>query len=413
MRYQNVGKALPVIAEELGVDAVVEGSVLRAGDRVRITAQLVHAPSDSHLWADYYEGDLSDIMRLQSDTARAIAREIKAVLTPEEEARMLHERRVDPEAYEAYLKGRFHLNKRNREGVTTALSYFQKAVGLDPTDALAHADLADTYTVLGWYNWERPSEAFPKAKIAAMQALALDETLAEAHTSLAAVLMNYEWDWAAAEGRFKRAIELNPGYPTAHHWYALLLVWTGRSDEAIAEIARSRSLDPLSLIINTVVGYVDYHARRFEKAARQIDRVLEMDPDFLFAHKIGLMIDLQRGRFEEAGVAAQRAIELTDGALDEQAHVIEVHALAGRRERAIELFADLKKSPQWEEMSAEGMATIYLALGDHDSAIEALEKAYDERSWLVTTLGTDAQYDPIRNDPRFQDLLRRVGLPPD
>jgi serine/threonine-protein kinase len=411
MRYKDVEISLPEIAQALGVDAIVEGSVLRAGDQVRVTAQLVDGETDTHLWADSYQGDLRDVLSLQRETARAIAREIRAVVTPEEEARLATSHQVDREAYEAYLQGRYHLNRRSQEGVTRGLAYVQQAIDIDPGEGLYHAALADSYIVLAWYDWALPLESLPRARAAALEALRIDDSLAEAHTSLAAVLMLYDWDWAGAEQEFLRALELNRSYPTAHHWYALLLVYTGRYDEAIAAIDRARRLDPYSLIINAVVGYVFYHARQYEDTLRACQRTLEMDPGFSFARHVLGSAYLRLGRYNEAIATAEQLAELSDAPLGNLAGLVEAYALAGQEDKAVKLVAELEEMSPRPPISLGDEIAIYIALGDHDTALELLARAYQERHYVMTTLRGE-EFDPLRSDPRFRDLFRRVGLPP-
>jgi TolB-like protein len=259
-RYKHTNKSLQEIARELGVDAVVEGAVERSGDHVRVTANLVQVDPERHLWAESYERDLRDVLVLQSDIARAIAREIRVELTPQEQARLSVYRPVSPEAHEAYLKGLYFWNQRTEEGLTKGLEYFQKAIELDPNYPQGYAGLADSYAVLAYRGYLAPQEAYPHARAAALKALELDDDLAEAHTALAAVTEMYDHDWVSAEREFKRAIELSPGYANAHHWYALHLDETGRMEESIAEIKRALELDPLSMIINVNVAVTLYHA---------------------------------------------------------------------------------------------------------------------------------------------------------
>ena len=286
MTYKHARKPLPQIARELNVDAVVEGTVLRSGDQVRITAQLIEASADKHLWSQSYEGELRDTLALQNQVARAIADQIRINLNPQEQAALKNVKVVNPEAYESYLKGRYFWNKRTADGLKVALAYFNQAIDEDPKYAQAYSGLADTYALLGdWqYAVMTPKEALPKAKAAAIKALELDSTLGEAHNSLAFCFDAFDWDFDSAGKEFRRAIELNPGYATAHHWYAWHLSLLGRYDEAIAEMRKAENLDPLSLIINADLAELLVIAHSYDESIRQSRKTIEMDPNFALAH---------------------------------------------------------------------------------------------------------------------------------
>ncbi|MDA2914474.1 tetratricopeptide repeat protein, partial [Acidobacteriia bacterium AH_259_A11_L15] len=282
MRYQDTDKPIPEIARELGVDAVVEGSVLRVGNQVRITAQLIHGATDEHLWAEAYERDLTNILVLQREVAQAIAREINIAVTPEEQARLASARPVNPEAHEAYLKGRYQWNKCSQEGLSQAIQFFQQAIEKDPAYARAYAGLADVYAVQPGWGFAPPSEAFPRARALALKALELDENMAEPYATLGLIKW-YDRDWSAAEQDFRRALELNPNYATAHHWYGLLLSSLGKHEEAIAELESAERLDPVSPIISSWLGTVLFHGRRYDPAAQQFRKTVEMHPEFSLA----------------------------------------------------------------------------------------------------------------------------------
>src|SRR5438270_440350 len=311
MVYKGARKPLPQIARELNVDAVVEGTVLRSGDQVRITAQLIQAPADKHLWAESYEGNLRDTLALQKKVASAIAEQIRIELTPQEQAGLKKAKVVNPEAYEAYLKGRYFWNKRTADGLKAALAYFNQAIEEDPNYAQAHAGLADSYNLLG--DWEygvlAPSEAYPKAKAAAIKALEQDNTLGEAHTSLAFSLDVFDWDWDSAEKEFGRAMELNPGYATAHQWYAWHLSEMARNSEAIAEMRKAEHLDPLSLIINADMAEILLVAHLNDEAIEQSRKTVEMDPNFAIAHYQLGQAFVQKHNYNEAIGEFQKAIE--------------------------------------------------------------------------------------------------------
>jgi TolB-like protein/DNA-binding winged helix-turn-helix (wHTH) protein/Tfp pilus assembly protein PilF len=315
MNYRGARKPLPQIARELNVDAMVEGTVLRSGSRVRITAQLILASSDKHLWANSYEGELRDTLALQSDVARAIAGQIRAKLNPQEDAGLRKARPVNPEAFEAYLKGRYFWNKRTGDGLMKAVEYFNTALEKDSAYAPAYAGLADSYALMG--DWEygvlAPKEAFPKAKAAATRALQLDDTLGEAHTSLAFCLDVFDWAWDSAEKEFKRAIELSPDYATAHDWYAWHLIMQGRKTEAIAEMKKAESFDPLSLIVSADMADILLIARLLDESMRQSQRTIEMAPEFPVAHYQLAQAFAQKQRYGEAIAELQKAIALSGG----------------------------------------------------------------------------------------------------
>jgi TolB-like protein/Tfp pilus assembly protein PilF len=410
MRYKGTDKPLPEIAVELKVDAVVEGSVLREGDQVRITAQLIRADPERHLWAESYQRDLSSVMVLQSEVARAIAGEIRIAVTPAEEARLASARAVNPEAHEAYLKGRYFWNKRTEEGFKRAVEYFQRAIEADPDYPLAYAGLADVYVVEPSYSVGSPQESISRLKSAAMKALAIDNTLAQAHSSLALAQAFYERDWLAAERGFERALALNPNYATAHQWYAHYLSAMGRFDEALAEIAQAAELDPLSPIISENAGKIFYRARRYGEAIRQCQETLEKNPDFPQAHDcLGLAYE-QEAMLEEAIAEFQKAVELSPGSWQLGA-LGRTYAKAGRRREALEIADELEQLSEEGYVSRGSLASMYASLSDNDRAFEWLEKGYEDRDWLVAFLLVDPRFDPLRDDPRFQDLLRRMNFP--
>jgi tetratricopeptide (TPR) repeat protein len=414
MQYKKARKPLPEIARELDVDAVVEGSVRRAGNRVRITAQLVHAPTDRHLWAKSYERDLSDVLTLQSEVAREIAREVKVALTPQEQARLATTRPVNPRAHELYLKGRFFWNKRTPNDLKKSLEYFQQATAEDPNYALGYAGVADAYSVLGYVGYAvlPPADAFPQAKAAALKALELDPSLAEAHVVLAYVKWEHDWDWAGSEEEFRRAIALNPNYATAHHWYATRLAALGRMDEARAESKRAEELDPLSLIIRGNIAWMHIFARRPDDALEQLRPTLEMDPNFASTHWFMALAYLQKGMYPEAVDAAKRNVELMRGYNPgSEATLAYAYALAGNKAEARRLLEALKQTARQRYVPPDWIAIAYAGLDDRDQAFAWLEKAYQEHSTLLPFLKVYSLFDRLRDDPRFQDLVRRMKFP--
>jgi TolB-like protein/Tfp pilus assembly protein PilF len=410
MQYKGSKKPLPQIAKELNVDAVIEGSVLRAGDRVRITAQLIEAKTDRHLWASSYERDLRDILALQGEVAGLVAHEIRVKLTPQEQARLARAQPVNPEAHLAYLRGRHSLEKYTKEDLTEALEYFQKAIGIDPTYAPPYAGLADAHYGLSNI-YISPRDAMPRVKTAALKALALDETLAEAHVSLAVTKLVYDWDWAGVEAELKRAIELNPNYAPAHLWYGWFLAAVGRFEEAKAELARAHELDPLSLFVR-VYGFVPvYFARRYDEAAQQLQEIALTDPNYYMVYAYLGLVDEQQGKFSEAVAEFQRATAL-DNSLEPRAQLAHAYALAGRKSEARKLLAELMERAKHQYLSPYNIALIYVGLGDYPRALQSLEDALEDRSEGCPYLKVDPRLDPLRTDPRFQDLLRRMNFPP-
>ena len=411
MTYKHVHKLLPEIARELDVGAVVEGTVLRSGERVRITAQLIAVPVERHIWAQSFEGDVRDTLALQNSFARAIAEQIGATVNQREQAALRNPEVVDPEAYETYLKGRFFWNKRTGDGLKKAIGYFDQAIEKDPNFAEAYTGLADSYALSG--DWEygilSPQDAFPKAKAAATKALALDDHLAEAHTSLAFILDLYQWDWESAETEYKRAIALYPGYATAHHWYAWHLIVTGRASEGIAQLRTAESLDPLSLIISADLADALCIAHLYDESVQQSRRTLEMDPNFAIArYELGQAYQ-QKHMYNEAIEEFQRAIQLAGDNEIFKANLAYAYAVSGKQEEALKMVKDLEDQQNRNSSADANIALIYVGLGDMDQAMIWLEKAYQAR--FNPSILLRPAFNPIRSDTRFQDLLHRIGLP--
>jgi TolB-like protein/DNA-binding winged helix-turn-helix (wHTH) protein/Tfp pilus assembly protein PilF len=410
MPYKRARKRLPEIARELNVDAVIEGTVLRSGDQVRITAQLIEARDDKHLWSETYDGDLRDTLTLQNKVARAIAEQIRINLNPREQATLTHGKVVDPQAYEDYLKGRYFWNKRTGGDLEKAIEYFSRAIERDPNYAQAYSGLTDTYALLGdWqYGVLAPRDAFPRAKAAALKALQLDNTLGEAHTSLAFCLDAFDWDLKAAGTEFRRGIELNPAYATAHHWYAWHMALLGKYTDAITEMRRAQRLDPLSLIINADLAELLLIAHFIDDSIQQSLRTIEMDANFPLAHNQLALAYLQRQRHDEAISELRKAFQLSAGSQTSTANLARALALSGRRSEAVQLLGDLKKSSTAIYSNAPEIAVVYAALGDNDQAMTWLEKGYEERFNPGVLLRPG--FDPLHTDRRFQDLERRVGI---
>jgi TolB-like protein/DNA-binding winged helix-turn-helix (wHTH) protein/Tfp pilus assembly protein PilF len=409
--YQGSSKPLPEIARQLNADAVVDGSVLRSGKRVRINVELIQTASDTRVWGGTYERDLKDIFALQAEVAQKIADEIQATLSPPGRARLARRHAPDPDAYLAYSRGRFFWNKRTELDLKRAIGYFQQAIGKDPNYALAYDGLADCWLPLGWYAYMAPSETFPYAKAAVTKALALDDSLAEAHTSLAFVILYYDRDWANAEREFRRAIELNPNYANGRHWYAEFLSLVGRHEEAIAESERARELDPLSNIINTWVGSRYFFARQYDKAIEQYRNAVEMDPGFVPVHLVlGHALE-QKHMYQEAIAELEKAVSLSGGSPVYIASLAHADGVAGRRDEAKKLFDELRNLSKRRYVSSYDLAIASLGIGQTDQAFTLLARAVEERSPRVAFLGVDPRFDSLRGDARFKKLMIQIGRP--
>ncbi len=412
MGYKAAPKPVPEVARALNVDAVVEASVFRSGGRVRVNATLIPAATRQVLWAGSYERDLRDVLALQSDVARAIATEIKAKLTLQEEARLARKRPVDPAVYETYLKGQYHFNQQTVDGMLKAKQYFEEAIGKDPEFAPAYVGLADTYA---WGGIPLPPrEVAAQARAAAQKALELDETLAEAHVSLGAIL-EYEYDWVGAEREYRRAIDLNPNSANAHAWYAMWLVLPGRFEEALAEIKRAEELDPLSSLIKAMVGWIHFWSSQLDQAMEQWRKTLDLDPNFGLAHyNLGLGY-LQMRMYGEAIAAFQKGIDLGGVAAlpGDQVMLGAAYARAGRRGEALKMLAQLNDLSKREYVGGFFLAHLHLALDNKEQALAQLERAYQDRDMMLGNLRREwFDWEPLGDEPRFQDLLRRLNFPP-
>jgi tetratricopeptide (TPR) repeat protein len=385
--------------------------VLLSGERVRITAQLIQLPTDTHMWAQSYEEDRQNTLALQSKVARDIAEQIRITLNRQEQAALVRTKTVNSEAYEAYLKGRYFWNKRTGDGLKKAIEYFSRAIETEPTYAEAYSGLADSYASAGdWkYGVLSPQDAFPKARAAATKALALDNSLGEAHASLAFAFDLYGWDWKAAEGEYKQAIKLKPEYATAHQWYSWHLIMMGRNSDGMLELRKAQSLDPLSLIVSADIADALCVAHLYDEAVLQSKKTLEMDPNFAIGHyELGQAFE-QKHMHDEAIAEFQRAIELSghSGAFD--SNLGYVYAVLGRREEAETIVKSLEARRDQNPSAGADIALIYVGLGDPDQAMSWLNKAYEAR--FKASILLRPAFDPLRSDPRFRILLRRIGLP--
>jgi TolB-like protein/Tfp pilus assembly protein PilF len=410
MHYKGSKKPLPQIARELKVDAVLEGSVGRAGNRVRITAQLIDAATDRHLWAKSYERDLKDVLSLQSEVAQAVAREVRAAVTPEERARLARARPVDPEVHELYLQGRAHLGHGIEKELRSAIALFERGLAKDPKDARCWAGLADAWASLSDF-YLPPMVAMPKAKEAAEKALQLDDSLAEAHTSLGFVYTIYEWNWAEAEKELRRALQLNPGYAPAHDWYGWLLAALGRQAECLRESRLARALDPLSPMIQTDAGWGAMVSRQPDEAIGPLKRAIELEPAYGMAHATLAIVYAQKGLRSDALAEAQKAQEVDHSPLI-LAMAGGAIAAAGDFAGARKVLERVKEITKTRYVCAYEVSVIYVHLGEKDEAFRWLEKAYEARSQCLPFLKVDPQLDPIRSDPRYADLVRRLAFPP-
>jgi len=410
MQYKGVHKSVTQIADELNVDAVVEGTVFSDGQKVRITTQLVRATDDRHLWAEKYEYDLKDIFSLQTEVAQAIASAIEVQLSEQEKTRISTVRAVDPATYQLYLKGRFHWNQRTPQGIWKAAEYFQQAIDRNPDYAAAYAGLADCYVVQPAYYMTLPDEAYPQARAAALRALEIDDKIAEAYTSMAAVRHNYDWAWSDAEKLYKQAIALNANYATAHQWYSELLVHTGRINESLREINIAYELDPLSTIINMQRASFVYYSRDYDQAIKEFQRALELHPNFSFTHLYLGYTYCMMNKYDEAVRSMQKVKTLSQGPRSD-AYLAYAYAVAGKHIQAKHILDSLLILPEQNlNLSAYSVALIYIALGETDQTIHWLEKAYMQHDYELNHVKVDPAFDPVNSDPRFKILLQKMGL---
>ena len=399
------------VGRELGVRAVLTGRVVEREGSLIIQADLLDVTDGSQLWGEQYHRKVSDLLAVQEEIARQISERLRLKLTGEEQKRLTRHHTENAEAYQLYLKGRYYWNKRTPEALSKGIEYFQQAIDRDPNFALAYAGLTDSYSLLGSaVGGLSPRETFSKAKAAAVKALQIDDTLAEAHAAQALVNLRYDWDWSATEREIKRAIALNPNYATTYHWYADYLVVMGRLEEAIAQIKRAQQLDPLSLIINTVVALRLYHARQYDQAIEQCQKTIEMDPNFSRAHfALGQAYE-QQAKYPEAIAALQRATALSPTDLFTVSALGHAYAVSGQTGKAMKILEELKETSRQRYVSPHEMAMIYAGLGQKDQAFDWLEKAYADRAWRLPFLKVEPRFDHLRPDPRFTNLVRRVGL---
>ena len=408
MRYKGSDKPLSEIARELSVSSIVEGSVLRAGDRIRITVQLIDALKDAHLWAESYERDLTNVLSLQGEVAQAIAQHVKVKLTPQEQARLIERRTVEPAAHDAYLRGRYHLNRATPTELTKAIHYFGEAVRLDTKDALAHAGLATAYNYLGWLGGSA-GEVFPKAKQAARRAREIDENLAEAHAALGYTATFYDWDWATAEEALERAIALSPNYAEGYLHYSWYLHSQGRPEEARAAITRASELDPLSLIIHANMSNYYEFKRDYDGALAQTQRTLELAPNrpLRCSSRGGLIAD-----WDNTTSPSGSSRSWSNWGSGFKGNLGYAYAKAGCKEAALAILDELTALPAAQQTSSWQLTLVFLGLDRFDEALTQLERAFEEHAGpMFPYLRQVFYFDPLREHPRFRDLVRRLNFP--
>ena len=406
-RYKGKDFDLQEVAKALGVEAILTGKVTQRGENLAISVELVDASDKTQIWGEQYDRKMSDLLEIQREIAREIVEKLKLKVPSEANQPPKHYTDSN-DAYQLYLKGRFYWDKRTAEALQKSIEYFNQAIDKDPRFALAYAGLADSYVVPA--NRLPPREALPKAKAAAIRALELDETLAEAHASLGRVFASYDWDWTSAEKQYKRAIELNPDYATAHQWYGGYLSVVGHSNEAIAERKRALELEPLSLVINFELGLSYYHARDYDRAIEQFQKTLELDQNFPAARNLLPAAYEQKGMYKEAIAEFKQSISLTGGG-ESKAGLGHVYAITGRKSDAGIILGELKQTFGKEYLPASHIALIYAGLDDKDQAFAWLNKAYEQRAFQLQWINLDPRWDNLRSDPRFEEILRRMGVP--
>jgi TolB-like protein/Flp pilus assembly protein TadD len=406
MAFKGTKTTIPEIARRLNVQYVLEGSVRKAGNSLRITAQLIDARSDAHIWAEKYSGTLDDVFDIQEKVSRAIVDALELNLAPKEKPR----RAINPEAHEAYLRGRFYWNKRTGSDLRRAIQYFDQAIAKDPGYALAYAGLASAYVVIADWASLPPKEVTPKAKAAANRALELDDALAEACAVLGLIKGDFEWDWAAAESELKRAIALDPSYPTAHQWYSNTLRHLGRFEECLAEIRRAQELDPLSLVISLNVGVIFGWMKRYDEAIDQYRKIKDLDPSFPWVHSSLAVVYEMQGRLDQAIGECQRGIDVLGRIPVYISYLGYLYALTGKKREALSLLNELLKLDHQGYCVSLDVALVHYGLSDTNKAFEWLERAYRQRDAALADIGVDPQWARLRSDPRFAALLKKIGL---
>jgi TolB-like protein len=410
-RYKRREIDPQAIGRELNVRAVLTGRIMQRGGSLRIGTELVDVTTGSLLCGAQYDRKPGDIFVVQDEISNEISEKLRLQLSRAEKKKLTKRHTKNDEAYRLYLKGRHYWNRWTEEGFYKAIEYFQQAVEIDPRYALAYTGLADSYVLLGWNSYLPPAQAFPNGKAAAQTALQIDPDLAEAHTSLAALLWLHDWQWEQAQREFKRSLELGPTYATGNHWYAEYVMTMGRHEDVMARMKNGQELDPLSLIINVAVGWALYFARRYDEAIEQLRRTVELDPNYPVTYWILGLVLRKTGRYELAIIEGEKGVKLSGGSPMMRAALAHTLGAARRSLEAGQILDDLTILANQKYVAPYFFAGIHVGLGENDRALEYLEKAYEEHSnWLIY-LHIDPSMDELRDDPRFQDLLRRVGLP--
>ena len=411
MRYKGGQKSISEVANELQVGTVLEGSVRKAGDKLRITVQLIDPQTSGHLWAESYDRELKDVFSIQSDISKTIAHTLKVHLLPQEAEIIENKKPPNPEAHTLYLKGRFLWNQRNKAALSRAVEYFEKAIQLEPEYALAYSGLADSYFVIAQHGFENPLTNFEKARTFARKALELDENLPETHATLAGISQFYDYDWARAEDEFKRAIQLNPNYATAHQWYGQLLICQERWGEVHDEIKKALTLDPLSLMINHNLAEYFRARKEYDLAEQQAKSVLEMDPNLLDAHWLLMTVYLQTSRLEDSSKEAMAISKLSKDASEGKAAFALLYAVTGNLVEAKNLVSELENmKEEGENISPLGLADLNVLIGEVDNGFKWLERAYEERDGSLPYLRIFPSFKTVRSDPRYLTLLKKIGL---
>ena len=411
VRYKGRTIDPQAVGRELNVRAVLTGRIMQSGESLRIGTELVDVATGSRLWGAQYDRKLGDIFAIQDEISDEISGKLRLKLTRAEKKRLTKRQTDDPEAYRLYLRGRHHWDRWTEDGFHKAIECFQQAVERDPSYALAQAGVAEAYVLLGWNGYLPPKDAFPKGKIAAMRALRLDPDLGEAHTPLAAVLWLHDWQWQGAQEEFTRSLELNPAYPTANHWYAEYLMTMGWHAEALARMKSSQELDPLSLIISVAIGWAHYMGRQYDLAIEQLRRTVELEPHYPVTYWILGQLLRKMGHYESAITEGEKGVKLSGGSPLMSAALAQTLASAGKRDQALQILGELTTLARQRYVASYFFAEIHVGLGETERAIDYLEKAYEEHSHWLIYLHIDPSMDNLRSHPRFQDLLRRIGLP--
>jgi TolB-like protein/DNA-binding winged helix-turn-helix (wHTH) protein/Flp pilus assembly protein TadD len=413
-RYKGKETEPQTIGRQLGVRAVFEGRITQHGDALAISAELIDTQNDNHIWGQQYNRKIRDIFMLQEEIAKEMTAALRLRLTGEDAKRLARSYTANTEAYQDYLRGRYFWNKRSENGLNKSVEYFQKAIAKDPKYALAYSGLSDCYILLPVYGFSSPKEALPKAKEAALKSLEIDDTLAEARTSLASIKAAYDWDWPGAERDFQRAIDLSPRYATARQWYGDALATMGRQEEVIANYKQALELEPLSLVINMSLGQAYYHAREYDRAIEQLQKTLELDPNFATAREYLGLAFLQKSRYKESISEFKKSLLISPDSPDAIWKLGYAYGVTGRKAEALQVLDRLNQLSKRRYVPAEAIACIYVGLGERGMAFEWLEKGYEARSIGLggIDLKVNPVFDSLRSDPRFADILRRINLQP-